>query len=120
MQLAKAALDQARLNLEYTTIKAPLSGIVSRKTVETGQVVQPGQPLMARRTPAGVRVTGANRGRMSVSGTMAAAARSGSRSAVSRSIARSSVKSPVRVRRRRARCAPTPSRSPRSCASDRT
>ena len=47
VQLAKAALDQARLNLEYTTIKAPLSGIVSKKTVETGQVVQSGQPLMA-------------------------------------------------------------------------
>jgi membrane fusion protein (multidrug efflux system) len=47
VELAKAALDQARLNLEYTTIKAPLSGIVSKKTVETGQVVQSGQPLMA-------------------------------------------------------------------------
>ena len=47
IQLAKAALDQARLNVEYTTIKAPLPGIVSKKTVETGQVVQSGQPLMA-------------------------------------------------------------------------
>ena len=47
VQLAKAALDQARLNLEYTTIKAPVAGIVSKKSVETGQVVQPGQPLMA-------------------------------------------------------------------------
>src|SRR5262245_14969945 len=46
-QLAKAALDQARLNLEYTSIKAPVDGIVSKKTVESGQVVQPGQPLMA-------------------------------------------------------------------------
>ena len=47
VRLAKAALDQARLNLEYTTIKAPVAGIVSKKSVETGQVVQPGQPLMA-------------------------------------------------------------------------
>jgi membrane fusion protein (multidrug efflux system) len=47
VQLAKAALDQARLNLEYTSIKAPVAGIVSKKGVETGQVVQPGQPLMA-------------------------------------------------------------------------
>jgi membrane fusion protein (multidrug efflux system) len=47
VQLAKAALNQARLNLEYTTVKAPLSGIVSKKTVESGQVVQSGQPLMA-------------------------------------------------------------------------
>jgi membrane fusion protein (multidrug efflux system) len=47
VHLAKAALDQARLNLQYTTIKAPVSGMVSRKTVEVGQVVQAGQPLMA-------------------------------------------------------------------------
>jgi membrane fusion protein (multidrug efflux system) len=46
-QLAESALDQARLNLEYTTIKAPVAGIVSKKTIEAGQVVQPGQPLMA-------------------------------------------------------------------------
>jgi membrane fusion protein (multidrug efflux system) len=43
----KAALAQAELNLERTTIKAPSAGTVSRKTVEVGQVVQPGQPLMA-------------------------------------------------------------------------
>jgi membrane fusion protein (multidrug efflux system) len=47
VKLAKAALDEARLNLEYTSIKASVSGIVSKKTVEAGQVVQPGQPLMA-------------------------------------------------------------------------
>ena len=44
---AEAALKQARLNLEYTTIKAPSDGVVSRKSVEPGQVVQPGQPLLA-------------------------------------------------------------------------
>jgi membrane fusion protein (multidrug efflux system) len=43
----KAALAQAELNLERTTIKAPSAGTVSRKTIEVGQVVQPGQPLMA-------------------------------------------------------------------------
>lgn len=47
VQLAKAALEQARLNLEYTTIKAPVPGTISRRAVEIGQVVQPGQPLMA-------------------------------------------------------------------------
>ena len=45
--LARAALDQARLNLERATVRAPASGLVSRKSVELGQVVQPGQPLMA-------------------------------------------------------------------------
>jgi membrane fusion protein, multidrug efflux system len=44
---ALAALDQAELNLQYTTIKAPVKGIVSRKTVEVGQVIQPGQPVLA-------------------------------------------------------------------------
>jgi membrane fusion protein, multidrug efflux system len=47
VQLAKSNLDQARLNLEYTTIKAPVAGIVSKKSAESGQVVQSGQPLMA-------------------------------------------------------------------------
>lgn len=47
VQLAKAAVDQARLNLQYTTLKAPVAGIVSKKSVESGQVVQAGQPLMA-------------------------------------------------------------------------
>jgi len=44
---AKSALDQAELNLQYATLKAPVSGIVSRRTVEVGQVVQAGQPLLA-------------------------------------------------------------------------
>jgi membrane fusion protein (multidrug efflux system) len=47
VQQAKAALDQARLNLQYTTIRAPSNGVVSRKTIEVGQVIQAGQPLMA-------------------------------------------------------------------------
>lgn len=46
-QQARAALAQAELNLEYATVKAPIKGIVSRKSVEIGQIVQPGQPLMA-------------------------------------------------------------------------
>jgi membrane fusion protein (multidrug efflux system) len=44
---AEAALKQARLNLERTTVKAPTDGVVSRRTVEVGQVVQPGQAMMA-------------------------------------------------------------------------
>src|SRR5262249_9760888 len=44
---SKAAVQQAELNLAYTTIKAPGGGVVSRKNVEPGQVIQPGQSLMA-------------------------------------------------------------------------
>ncbi len=44
---AAANVRQAELNLEYTSITAPVVGRVSKKTVEVGQVVQPGQPLLS-------------------------------------------------------------------------
>jgi membrane fusion protein (multidrug efflux system) len=43
---AKANLETAELQLSYTTIVAPLDGVVTRKSVEVGQIVQPGQGLM--------------------------------------------------------------------------
>ena len=43
---ARASRDQAALQLSYTRIIASLTGVVSKKTVEVGQLVQPGQPLM--------------------------------------------------------------------------
>lgn len=46
-QAAEAALDQARLNLSYTVITAPVSGVVGNRTVQDGQAVQPGQGLLA-------------------------------------------------------------------------
>src|ERR1043166_6483378 len=42
----KAELDAAQLNLQYTTITAPVSGVVTNRTVEVGQNVQPAQELM--------------------------------------------------------------------------
>jgi membrane fusion protein (multidrug efflux system) len=44
---ATAALAEAELQLSYTVIKAPVSGRIGRKSVEVGQRVQVGQPLMA-------------------------------------------------------------------------
>ncbi|HEV2350995.1 MAG TPA: HlyD family secretion protein [Terriglobia bacterium] len=44
---AKAAVDQAQLNLQYTMVKALVSGVVSKKSVEAGQLVQAGEPLLA-------------------------------------------------------------------------
>ena len=44
---AKAEVEQARLNLTYTKIHAPISGHVTRKSVEMGAYVQTGQPLLA-------------------------------------------------------------------------
>jgi membrane fusion protein (multidrug efflux system) len=43
---ARSARDQAALQLSYTRITAPSNGVVSKKSVELGQLVQPGQPLM--------------------------------------------------------------------------
>ncbi len=44
---AQARLDQARLNLGYTHIVAPVAGVVGEKTVEVGQRVQPGEALLS-------------------------------------------------------------------------
>jgi membrane fusion protein (multidrug efflux system) len=43
----RALLDQAELNLKYTTIVAPIDGIVGKKNVAIGQNVSAGQELMA-------------------------------------------------------------------------
>jgi membrane fusion protein, multidrug efflux system len=47
VQTAHANLAQAELNLQYTVVKAPVRGVVSKKGINIGQVVQPGQPLLA-------------------------------------------------------------------------
>lgn len=43
---AKANLEAAQLSLSYTTIVAPEDGVVTRKSVEVGQIVQQGQGLL--------------------------------------------------------------------------
>jgi membrane fusion protein, multidrug efflux system len=54
---AQAARDNAALQLSYTRVLAPASGIVSRKQVEPGQLVQAGQPLLTIVTDTGAFVT---------------------------------------------------------------
>lgn len=46
VQQAQARLDQAKLNLGYTKITAPITGIVSRKTVAVGANLSVGQSLL--------------------------------------------------------------------------
>ena len=46
VQLAEVAVKQAELNLQRAVVRAPVAGIVSKKSVEPGQIIQPGQPLM--------------------------------------------------------------------------
>jgi len=47
VQRARADVRTAELNLGYTKIYAPVSGVIGRKTVELGQRIQPGQSLLA-------------------------------------------------------------------------
>jgi membrane fusion protein, multidrug efflux system len=47
IERVRTAVAQARLDLEYTVVRAPVAGIVSRKNIETGAVIQAGQPLLA-------------------------------------------------------------------------
>jgi len=44
---ARAARDLVALQLSYTVVTAPTTGVVSKKSVELGQLVQAGQPLMS-------------------------------------------------------------------------
>jgi len=46
LEQARADLHTAQLNLSYTKIYAPVSGVIGRKTVELGHRVQPGQGLL--------------------------------------------------------------------------
>lgn len=46
VELAGALLETAELNLSYTVITAPCDGYTSRKEIQIGQLVQPGQTLL--------------------------------------------------------------------------
>jgi membrane fusion protein (multidrug efflux system) len=43
---ARAALNTAKLDLERTTLRSPVDGVVTRRQVQVGQRVQTGTPLM--------------------------------------------------------------------------
>ncbi|WPU91571.1 HlyD family secretion protein [Mucilaginibacter sabulilitoris] len=43
----QASLELARLNLSYTVIRAPYTGVLGRKNILEGQQIQPGQPLVS-------------------------------------------------------------------------
>jgi membrane fusion protein, multidrug efflux system len=43
---ARAQLEAAQLNLSYANIVAPVDGVATHKSVEPGQIVQPGQGLL--------------------------------------------------------------------------
>lgn len=47
IKLAKVHKDYATLNVSYTVITAPTDGYTSKKTLQEGQFVQPGQTLLS-------------------------------------------------------------------------
>lgn len=57
IELAKALLETAELNLSYCVILAPCDGYTSRKSIQVGQLVQPGQTLLDMVDSADVWVT---------------------------------------------------------------
>jgi membrane fusion protein (multidrug efflux system) len=46
VRLDQAHLDQARLNLSYTQVLAPIDGVVGERSVQVGNYVSPGATLM--------------------------------------------------------------------------
>lgn len=47
IDVAKAALELAELNLSYTVVLAPCDGVMSRKTIQVGELMMPGKPLFS-------------------------------------------------------------------------
>jgi membrane fusion protein (multidrug efflux system) len=45
-QGVQAQVDQAKLNLENTKIRAPVDGAIAKKSLELGQLAAPGVPLI--------------------------------------------------------------------------
>ena len=44
---ARAARENAALQLTYASVLAPVDGVVSRKSADVGQLLQPGQPILS-------------------------------------------------------------------------
>ena len=53
---AQAALDIAQLQLSYTVVTAPVDGVVSKKSVNVGDTVASGQPVLAIASQTGLWV----------------------------------------------------------------
>lgn len=47
VMLAQARRDQAQVDLDRTTVRAPMDGVIAKRSVQLGQRVQAGAPLMA-------------------------------------------------------------------------
>ncbi len=47
LEQREADRDYAKLQLDYTTLRAPVAGVIAKENVKVGQVVQAGRPLFA-------------------------------------------------------------------------
>lgn len=59
LEAARARVVQAREQLESTTVRSPLAGVVAERAVGEGDVVAPGSPLFTVLDPATLRLEGA-------------------------------------------------------------
>lgn len=55
-EAARAQVAQAGQQSSYTTVRAPFDGVVSRRVVEPGESVAPGQPLLSVHAPGALRI----------------------------------------------------------------
>lgn len=53
---ARAQVAQAAQQANYTVVRAPFAGVVTRRDVEPGESVAPGQPLMSVYAPGALRI----------------------------------------------------------------
>jgi len=53
---AQKKLEEARIVLDYSQIRAPMTGVVSRREVEPGDLAYPGRPLFVIHNPKGLRL----------------------------------------------------------------
>ena len=56
VQAARSTVENARLQLSYAHVVSPVSGLVAKRSVEPGQLLQPGQPIMTIVSDTGVYV----------------------------------------------------------------
>ena len=52
----RAAVREAEIFLGYTTIKSPLSGVVTEKLAEPGDLALPGKPILVLQDPSDLRL----------------------------------------------------------------
>ncbi len=53
---ARKKVEEARIVLDYTQVRAPMTGVVSKREAEAGDLAYPGRPLFVIHNPKGLRL----------------------------------------------------------------